>query len=299
MRLILTVSRSRTDVGLDVDARARAAFAVCHGRPPAIHVVDHDQTRSGRVALDEVYASEAEPGDLIDDRADVFATLLLRSSYTTGGEVLDGARLLDRVRQDTPGTLRSIAPPFGACYRDRPGGPVVVTTDSCGLRHLYVWQGDGWAAASSSSVVLAWVVGARLDEQAMGMFAHVGNHLLERTPFEGITKLDAGSLCRLHRGELSIERFELQRADSPVAVGGPTAQASRGVKVIREAVGACLDAYPDAGFELSGGFDSRAVLAAIPAPNVAVATPSPSAPRATPTSAWRPASPSPRGCATR
>jgi asparagine synthase (glutamine-hydrolysing) len=263
MRLILAVSRARPECGADAAVRARAAFIEAVGAPPAAHLVSPDSARPSR-PLDEVFASEAEAGDLIDSRDAVFSTLLLRSSYTTDGAVLDGRELLSRVRHDPHATMRSIAPPFAACYRERTDGPVVLSTDSCGLRHVYHWEGDGWAAVCSSSVVLSWVVGAPIDHEAMGMFAVIGNHLLERTPFRGIAKLDAGTLCRLHRGTTSIETFDPQTAGAPVASGGRAGQAARGVTVLRDAVGACLDAYPDAGLELSGGFDSRAVLAAMP-----------------------------------
>ena len=115
MRLMLAISRARPDLADDVAARVHSAFAVIHGRAPGFHLVTND-------GLDEIYTSEAEQGDLIDQHEEVFAALLLRSSYTTIGAVLDGRQLLERVRHDTHATMRSMVPPFAACYRERPGG---------------------------------------------------------------------------------------------------------------------------------------------------------------------------------
>ena len=160
--------------------------------------------------------------------------------------------------------MRAIAAPFAVCYRSEPDGPVVLATDSAGLRHVYVWQGPDWAAMSSSSLLLSTVVGAPLDEAAIGVYALVGNYLLDQTPFTGIRKIDAGVACSMRAGRIDPEVFEAQDPVAPVGSGGRAGQAARGVTVMRDVVGACLEAYPDASLELSGGFDSRAVLAAIP-----------------------------------
>jgi asparagine synthase (glutamine-hydrolysing) len=201
--------------------------------------------------------------DVLDPVDPRFALVLQKSAYTTDGEIVIADELLARLGGDVPGTLRSLLPPFAACFRDRRGGPVTIATDTCGLRHVYHWQGDGWAALSSSSLLLALVVEAGVDEQAMGMFSAIGNHMLEHTPFEGVRRLPAGTMARSSHGRIELETYARQQALAPVA-GDRRHQAEVGVGVIREAVGACLRAFPDAGMELSGGFDSRAVLAAIP-----------------------------------
>ncbi len=140
----------------------------------------------------------------------------------------------------------------------------MLATDSAGLRHVYVWQGPDWAAMSSSSLLLSTVVGAPIDEAAIGVYVMVGNYLLDQTPFVGIRKVDAGVSCSMLAGRIDHEVFDPQDPTAPVGSGGRAGQAARGVTVMRDVVGACLEAYPDASLELSGGFDSRAVLAAIP-----------------------------------
>ncbi len=260
MRTLLALSRAHPGVAPTVVDRVRAGFEVLHGAPPAHRLIS---PAGGGRSADEVFLAEPERGDAIDPVANVFATLLLKGPYTTGGDALDGPELARRARTDLPAALGAIAPPFAACLRVQDDAPIILATDSCGLRHVYWWQGEGWAAVSSSSMLLAWVVGAPLDVDAMGMFAHVGNHLLQRTPFDGVAKLDAGTYARLAHGRVAIETYDPQVAAAPVAPGGRAGQAERGVTVLRDAVGACLEAHPDAGLELSGGFDSRAVLAAI------------------------------------
>ena len=260
MRYVLATSRIRPDAAPDLEVRVAAAFRALSGEPPTHHLVGAGGGVEDRI---DVFGSASQAADVVHRADGRFSAVLQQSAYTTTGEALVGEALLERLDVDPVATVASMAPPFGGCFRERPGAPVSIATDACGLRHVYRWHGDGWGAVSSSSLLLALVVGAGVDEASMGMFSMIGNHMLEHTPFAGVLRVPAGTVCRLERGSTELETYELQRAWAPVA-GNRAQMAERGVEVMRTAVGACLEAYPDLGMELSGGFDSRAVLAAIP-----------------------------------
>jgi asparagine synthase (glutamine-hydrolysing) len=155
--------------------------------------------------------------------------------------------------------LARLAAPFaGAAHDD---AEFVLATDHSGLRHLYGIRGDGWAAVSTSAVELARLVGAPFDRNAMGTFAVTGFHLGETTPFRGVRKIRPGTVWHLSNGELTDAPYG--DADHAEVPGGSRIEAMAGL--LRGLVERCLDENPDTVFELSGGFDSRLLFAALPA----------------------------------
>ena len=208
-----------------------------------------------------VLASGMDVTDLVDAETGRLAILLSRSSHTGDGRMLDGRAVLDEVAAGEF-KLGSFRPVFGVCLRSRHGEPVVVATDIRRTRPLYWHQGSGWAAVSSSSLVLADVARAPLDSEGLGSFSVSGYCVADRTPYRGIRVLDPAQLCRLRSG-----RAELATYWTPPTETDPLAweeAVDRGVDAFRQSVGACLSAYPEAATELSGGMDSRGMLAAVP-----------------------------------
>jgi asparagine synthase (glutamine-hydrolysing) len=209
-----------------------------------------------------VLASGVDAADLLDTDTGRIAILLSRSSHTGDGRMLDGRAVFDEVAagDDRLGSLR---PVFGVCVRSRLGEPIVVATDIRRSRPLYWHQGSGWAAAASSSLVLADVAQAPLDDEGLGSFSVSGYCVADRTPYRGIRVLDPAQLCRLRSG-----RAELATYWTPPVEPEPLSwedAVERGVDAFRRSVDACLSAYPGAATELSGGMDSRGMLAAVPA----------------------------------
>lgn len=191
--------------------------------------------------------------------ADGLVVTLSLGARTLDGRLLDAAALGARL---AAGSVADVAPPFAACAVTDPPGTVVAATDSAGLRHVYHVQRPGWAAVSTSSLLLAVLAGAGFDEEAIGTSSLIGNYLGERTPFDGVGVLPAGALAKLSAGTVDV-----LRTPPAVAPGGSLGRADAvagGVGVVRDLVAACLRAYPEPLIELSGGLDSRMVLAAIP-----------------------------------
>jgi asparagine synthase (glutamine-hydrolysing) len=167
---------------------------------------------------------------------------------------------LAAVRASGDAAFRGPAAPFAAVVRAQPG-PLLVGVDHCGLYPVAWCQGPGWAAASTSALAVARVLGAGFDETALGVWAHVGHHLGNHTGFSGVRILPPGGTLRLEAGAARATpapRPPLEPRD-PARVA-----LDRGVEAVRTAVGVALDAADDAGIELSGGLDSRLLLAAVP-----------------------------------
>ena len=127
-------------------------------------------------------------------------------------------------------------------------------------------QTHSWAAVCTSARVLAQLAGAPLDAEALGVFRLVGFHLGGSTTFYGVAKLPAGCLWRLADGRLTtVEYSRFGPADEPDPDRfDPASTAATYGRRLRSVVEACLDHDPQAVLELSGGFDSRLLLAAVP-----------------------------------
>ncbi len=204
----------------------------------------------------------ADETDLAD--SDRFVVALTRQPSLGLGTPLHG-EALHRALASGDDILARFSPPFAACWRAASDQPIVAATDVCGARHVYWWQGDGWAALSTSSLVLGRITGADLDECAVGAVALVGYHVGLQSSFRGIRKLGPGERCDLHVGRAELTTYaaasDEESDDRHVTLAGA---ADAGRSTLSGIVGVALDASPHAAIELSGGIDCRAVLAAIP-----------------------------------
>lgn len=159
--------------------------------------------------------------------------------------------------------LASITPPFAVASCSGPRSPVVAVTDQLGLRHLYWYQGDGWAAVSTSSLALAYCAGADSSGEALAMYGLLGFYLGSATPFAGVHKLTAAELCVLDAGTVRVSRYA-SLALVPASTGPVPELARSTASVLRELNTTYVEQYPELVLQLSGGLDSRVQLAAIP-----------------------------------
>jgi asparagine synthase (glutamine-hydrolysing) len=196
-----------------------------------------------------------------EDGAEPVGTFALsRGVRTWHGERMESGEVSRRLAAGRD--LVNLAAPFAVATVDD-DGRLSVATDHAGLRHVYGVQGDGWAAVSSSARDLADLAGADLDQESMGVFRLVGHHLGTATPYQGVTKLAPGHLWRLADGKLTAESYP-EMAPAPETTK-PADAVRHHADHLRTTVEGFLDSYPGALIELSGGLDSRMVLAAIPA----------------------------------
>jgi asparagine synthase (glutamine-hydrolysing) len=127
--------------------------------------------------------------------------------------------------------------------------------DLVGLKHVYVTQGRGWAAGSTSALALARLAGSALDPVSWASQALLGFSVGTRTVATAVARVPAAHDVRLAEGRAHVVARSVTR---------PQIGSATGADVIRGVVGALLDEHPDVGLELSGGLDSRVLLAALP-----------------------------------
>jgi asparagine synthase (glutamine-hydrolysing) len=128
---------------------------------------------------------------------------------------------------------------------------VTIRSDRLGMKHVYTLESRDYCAASTSAGVLAGLAGSRLDQEAIAQLALFGFLLGTKSMFEDVRLAAGGSAVILSRGELHV---------TPQAASGH-AQARNGPDAVRRAVAGLLAGSPTAVLELSGGLDSRVILA--------------------------------------
>lgn len=143
------------------------------------------------------------------------------------------------------------APP-GGCLEIDEG--VTLRTDRLGLKHAYQYEAADWCAVSTSAPILGAVSKRPLDERSWLWFGLTGSLVSERSLLDGVERIRGATTVRLARG--SLRRVQL----------APRAgrEDLNGVDAVRMSVGQLLRSHGDAALELSGGLDSRVILAAIP-----------------------------------
>ena len=164
----------------------------------------------------------------------------------------DVSSLADELRVRGAGALDSLAAPFRLIYVDRSTGSLVAAADPSGLGQLFMASWGALSLCASSATLLADLIGAKPCLPALAAYAQLGAFPFELTPFEGITKLLAGNRLIIAHGQPQIQDIESRRAAGDIRTE------------FVAAVSTMLAAAPDANLELSGGLDSRLILAAIP-----------------------------------
>ena len=194
-----------------------------------------------------VVTTTEDPGD--------DAGLLSLACTTAAAGPVDVAAL--RARPETALDVASTLVAPGGLWA-RSGGRVVVAGDRLAVLQLYVVQGDGWAACSTSALALASLSGAGLDQAALSVFALLGVHAGDESPFAGVRTLVPGQACTLAGGR--ADRTPLPATAVDAGAGDPV---DAGVAAVRTSVAAAVAGHDTVHLELSGGLDSRLLLAAL------------------------------------
>ena len=200
-------------------------------------------------------------GDHLPDDDPRFAIFLTSAPYTTLGEIVTSSRFMSEAGV-SDSSLTELAAPFGACVRAQAAAPVDVITDVSGLSHLFVRQGKGYSAASNSPQVLSSIDPRGFDDEALQGFSIMGHFDSDRSGFAEVTKIPAAHRARLHNGMLTVVRYSTE--DMNPAGGSDQQLIKDGSAILRELVAAAVTSHPEPlVLELSGGLDSRAILAAM------------------------------------
>lgn len=140
-------------------------------------------------------------------------------------------------------------------------GRLLAVTDRVGTQHLYRAEHAGGHVVSTSALLLAALAGRSPERLAVRELLGTGSVFEQRSLFEGVQRVVGGSWL-----EFGVARAP--RADrwwTAVPLYGRATSADP-VRELADALVAALDdalaTWPDAVLDLTGGFDSRAVLAA-------------------------------------
>jgi asparagine synthase (glutamine-hydrolysing) len=159
--------------------------------------------------------------------------------------------------------LAAIVPPFAAVHRTGADAPLTVVGDWLGFHQLYWWRGPGAVAVSTSARALAALAGGGLDAVGVGAHAMIGWHVGDATLFSGVRVLPPATIATLDGSSISMRRYAEQpaRPDRPPALDDAVEEMA---DILRTWQTRYLDDHPDAVLQLTGGHDSRILLAAIP-----------------------------------
>ena len=161
--------------------------------------------------------------------------------------------------------LTRLFPPFAVVQRQGPHRPLVAAVDWLGFLQLYVWQGTGVAAISTSARALALLAGSELDVKGVGVQAMIGWQLGDATIFQGVRSIPAASIVTLDDGTVRVREYakRLTFASSAVEPPSLTDAVEEMSEILRTSLATYLAARPDAVLQLTGGHDSRILLGAI------------------------------------
>jgi asparagine synthase (glutamine-hydrolysing) len=175
----------------------------------------------------------------------------------------DEARLLARIAKDGVARVaQSLEGFFVIVFCDPRVGEVFIITDVMGGRHCFMRAVGGVTALSTSSLLLASLGDAALDATGCEEFLRTGVISEDRTLFREVKKLAPATVYRFADGKLSGAQSYWRMADlDPGAFGGEKAVEQLGEKLI-SAAKRISRAYSHPVCDLTGGYDSRVVVAA-------------------------------------
>ena len=124
--------------------------------------------------------------------------------------------------------------------------------------------GHGWAALSTSAVALGRLSDLCLDRNALGVAALAGHALGPYTVVSDVRRLQGGEVCELRGGVAEVTRVAPPGIAPESWTADEDAIRRTGADAVRQIVGEALERAVEPVLELSGGLDSRVLLAAVP-----------------------------------
>src|SRR6185312_11805000 len=174
-----------------------------------------------------------------------------------GGRLLDPEAVSALMAHRGPAAAAGFLGPFASVWIQPADRRLWGATDAFGIGQLFHVQSADGAAVSNSASLLARVFGCGVDADALTAFALFGAFLEGDTPFQGVTKVGAGGAVELAGGRATIHPGAELASNEGVTIEALA-------ETLRETVTRMSDAAPEADLQLSGGLDSRLILAALP-----------------------------------
>ncbi|MBI3422434.1 MAG: hypothetical protein HY011_05805 [Acidobacteria bacterium] len=180
--------------------------------------------------------------------------------YGTGAE----ARLLARLAQvGSAQVAQELSGFFTLLFGEAHSGATFVSTDLIGSRHAFYREFPWGVALASSSLLLASLETAALDLLGCEEFLRTGIVYEDRSFFRAVRKLAPASVYQLAAGKLGVpQRYWHFNQLTPESLKGDQAVEAFGASLTAAArqVG---QAFPRIIGDLTGGYDSRALTAAL------------------------------------
>jgi len=219
---------------------------------------------SGQARVGAFSRGNGSGGRLVSDPATgdwllAVGTWFHQDDFGTGSE----EQLLGRYLAVGPRALaRELEGFFVIAAGEAAGRAVVAMTDITGSCHGFWRAGADWVAVSSSSLLLAGLGEAELDPVACQEFLATGVIYEDRTLFRQVRKLGPARVIRFEQGRLGSEERYWQIADlDPDALGERRAREALFDSLTR-AARRVATSFARPVCDLTGGYDSRAMLAA-------------------------------------
>lgn len=159
-----------------------------------------------------------------------------------------------------------------ACW-DSHKQELILAGDPGGLRPIYLaHKGETLAFAPEVKALLSVpAVSREIDFQGIMSFVQYGFPVGDRTFFRDVKVLPGGAFARFHRGQLQIERYwKMQYQED--AKCEPRGIQEHFLETWQDAIQRQTDHRPDLGSLLSGGMDTRLILAGLVAQEKKVRT---------------------------
>ncbi|MFW5879279.1 MAG: hypothetical protein ACOCUV_00490 [bacterium] len=203
------------------------------------------------------------PDSWIDKKHNEYYLSLVKGAYlSSDGTCVAGLTAFKFLVENKRESLSEIAPPFGAIMFSRKLGYTFVSTDYIGLKQLFYYYNDSFCAVSSSLQILGFVLNTKLNYESIAEIALVGHCLDGHSPLKDIKLLKSGECLEIYRGILKKNSY-LKHNINQCQFSDFENAAQIGAEIIKTQVKKCIANYNKLSLELSGGFDSRMLLAAL------------------------------------
>lgn len=170
---------------------------------------------------------------------------------------------------DFKSSLTMIDGIFSAVIYDRPRNTLLILCDRYGMKHVYVSSDTnsiGWTSEIKALTAIPYV-SKEIDKNALEKFLHYGYFIEDDTWFGSVKLIQGASLIKFCLSTGSIERSTYWSWDKIRPVSGRIDIREAGQewgRLFTNSVRKRVKPGERAGLTLSGGLDSRAILAAFP-----------------------------------
>jgi hypothetical protein len=161
----------------------------------------------------------------------------------------------------TTSPLEQLDGQFAAIRFDAATDRLSIVTDPFGMQALYVCERDGRTYVSTSSAALARHLRAEPDPLGLRFFLRAGYHFGPLTHWQGIERLDPATVVTFGGTRRERRVYWLPQVDERVRGMTYTQTVDHCADVALATVGRRLGAAPLLWADLTGGFDSRLVVA--------------------------------------